>query len=128
VETTIEKEKLLAILNENRAKHREVFDAAFAGYREQAKKILRANLRDLNAGRVRELRILLSRPEDHTKDYDRIITMIQLDVHEQFTLSESEAAQYVMDDWRWKRDWLRMSNQYASASTQEAYGFIEDED
>jgi predicted component of viral defense system (DUF524 family) len=128
VETTVVKSDLLAILTENRAKHRTVFEAAFAGYKDQAKKILRAHLRDLNAGRAPELRILLSRPQDHTADYDRIIKMLELDVNEQFTLPEERFAQYVMDDWRWKRDWLRMSSQYASASTQEAYGVIEDDD
>lgn len=128
METTIKKDELLDIINENRTKHREVFEAALAGYQEKAKEILQQNLDDLNAGRVRELRILLSRPEDHTRDYDRIIRMLQLDVNSEFTLSEQRFAQYVMDDWDWKRDWLSMSNRYASASTQEAYGVIEDDD
>ena len=128
METTVKKDELLAILNENRAKHQQVYEAAFAGYAEHAKQILQQELDDLNAGRVRELRILLSRPQNHTADYDRIIKMLELHVHSEFTLSEDLFAQYVMDDWRWKRDWLKMSNRYASASTQETYGVIEDDD
>jgi hypothetical protein len=128
VKSRIKKDKLLEILRENRARHRGVFEASLAGYRTAAEQLLTQSLAEMSAGRTPELRILLSRPEDHTRDYDRIIRMLELDVDSEFVLDEEQFSNYVMDDWRWKRDWLRMSNRYASASTQQAYGVIEDED
>lgn len=120
--TTVRKEALLAILQENRDKHRAVFEAALEGYREQCVVILRDKIAALSDGRSPTLQIMMSRPEDHTRDYDRVIKMLELSISETFEMDEQMFAQYVMDDWRWKRDWLRMSSRYASASTQQAYG------
>lgn len=33
-----------------------------------------------------------------------------------------------MDDWRWKRDFLTLSNRYAAGATQQAYGVVEEEE
>jgi predicted component of viral defense system (DUF524 family) len=115
-------------LQENREKHRAVFDDALAGYRAEALKTLEDTIRSLSEGRAPRIYISLSRPEDHTRDYDRIIKMLDMEVAETFVLPEERFAQYVMDDWRWKRDWLKMSSRYASASTEAAYGVVEEDD
>lgn len=124
---TYQKEDLLRTIRANRETHREVFDAALNGYRQQAMKILEDTLQDISKGRTPELRIILSRPEDRTRDYDRIIRMLEMEVAETIELSEEQFAQYVMDDWAWKRTWLRMSNTYAAGATERAYGVVEDE-
>ena len=128
VETKVMKAELLDKLRENRDKHRGVFEAALAGYREEAQRLLGEQLAALLDGRTPKIYIILSRPEDHTQDYDRIIAMLEMEIGETFTLSEERFAQYVMDDWRWKRDWLKMSNRYASASTSQAYGDVNMDD
>jgi len=129
VETTIKKEALLSILRKNRDLHRGVFEEAMNGFQQRALDVLEAELaRRRGGGKARELRVLLNAPEDHTRDYDRVITMVDLDVREEITLSESEAAQYVMDDWHWKGAWLKMSSRYAAEATQKSYGDFEDDD
>jgi len=122
METTVRKDELIAILRQNRDRHRGVFEAALHGYRERAAELLENKLEDLEAGRTPEIRILLSRPEDHTRDYDRTIKMLEMDTGDTFTLSEPNFARYVMDDWDWKRQWLRMSSQYAADATSREYG------
>lgn len=128
MESTVKKNELLGILRENRDKHRSVFTAALDGYRAESRKLLEEHLQWLSEGRTPKIYIILSRPEDHTRDYDRIIKMLEMEVAETFTLTEDRFAQYVMDDWRWKRDWLKMSNRYASASTVQAYGVVQEDD
>jgi hypothetical protein len=128
VETTVNKQQLLKIIRENRDKHRGVFEEALLGFRLHAVKVLDEKIAALRDGRSPEIRIVVSRPEDHTPDYDRVIRMLEMDTGQEFTLSEERFAQYVMDDWSWKRDWLRMSNRYAAGATRQAYGVEADED
>jgi hypothetical protein len=123
---TVTKTDLLAILNENRAKHRTVFEAALAAYAVEARRILQAEVDRLSQGKLAEVYVSVPRPKDHTADYDRVIRMINLHTGDTIQLGESDAAMYVMDDWRWKRDFVRMSNSYAPGSTQAVYAVDED--
>src|SRR5580698_9990020 len=102
---TVKKDELLDVLNRNRAKHREVFDAALEGYRAHAIVVLEAKVRALSHGKQPEIRIMIERPEDHTRDYDRVIGMVNADQGDTFELSETDFAQYWEDDWSWKRQW-----------------------
>lgn len=124
---TVTKENLLEILRENRAKHRTVFLAALDGYAEAARTRLEEELKQLASGPQRDLKILLTRPKDHTADYDRAIRMVELHTFSTITLSETDVMQYVQDDWVWKRDWNRKMSDYAAASYTENYGEYEDD-
>ena len=118
----VKKDELLKRLQENRDKHREVFEAALNGYREYAEELLRGTIEDLKRGRVPDIKISVSRPEDHTRDYDRVIGMLKMHQGEEFDLDETTYAQYVDDDWSWKRQWLRLSSEYAAGATIANYG------
>lgn len=129
MDTVIKKDELLGILEKNRATHHDVFLAAFEGFQAMAEERLVEYLAAMRQGKKQKrVSILLEAPEDHTRDYDRVIRMLELDVRDEITLTESEIAQYLMDDWQWKRAWLSTSNRYASASTQQAYGVVEEDD
>lgn len=119
--TEIAKPKLLKILIENRERHRRAFAAALDGWREEAEKQLSETLGALRAGKRPQIRLHLPVPEDHTRDYNRQITMTELHAGETLKLSESDAAKFVMDDWDWKRQWLLSNSAYASAAIQEEY-------
>jgi hypothetical protein len=121
MQPTIEKAKVLERLRANRDRHRQVFEDAMVGYRAEAEAALRAKLEEVSNGRLpKQIRVSLYRPEDHTRDYDRVIEMIELDTGGTWTMSEQEFAQYMRDDWAWKRAWL-LSNDKFSASTRTAY-------
>jgi hypothetical protein len=121
MKSTIEKEVLLEKLRENRERHRTVFLEALKGYREHAEKVLAEHIASLKDGRSPEIRISISRPEDHTQDYDRVIGMVELDQGVYFTLDEHAYAEYMMDDWVWKRQWLKMSSGYAPEAAMANY-------
>lgn len=118
----VKKDELLKRLQENRDKHRDVFEASLRGYREHAERVLHQHLDDLAHGKVPEIRITVTRPEDHTRDYDRVIGMLKMHQGEVFDLDETTYAQYVDDDWGWKRQWLRTSSEYAAGATIANYG------
>lgn len=119
---TVSKSDLLAKMRENRATHREVFQAALEGYRRYAQLVLREHLEALSAGKTPEIRITVSRPSDHTRDYDRVIEMLEMHKGDEFVLNETDFSQYVRDDWSWKRQWATSNSGYAVAKMSEAYG------
>ena len=125
---TVKKDELLDVLARNRAKHREVFDAALDGYRKYSIQVLNEKMLSLSRGKNPEIRIMIDRPEDHTRDYDRVIGMVNADQGDTFELSETDFAQYWEDDWQWKRQWAKMSSTYATESYTANYGAFNDDD
>jgi predicted nucleotide-binding protein (sugar kinase/HSP70/actin superfamily) len=120
-DVTISKDKLLHTLEENRTKHRKVFEAAMEGYKEQVRKELETRLHAMDRGRIPDLVIHLTAPEDHTREYTAIIEEIKW--HEGTTLDLDDVTfrQFVLDQWSWKRRWLTHSSNYAAATVNEYY-------
>jgi hypothetical protein len=119
---TVDKKWLLEKMMENRSNHREVFEAALDGYITHGTLLLEQKKQALLAGKNPEIHISLDRPTDHTRDYDRVIGMVTAHQGDTFELAEQDYAQYVDDDWSWKRQWARTSNSYAAGKFSEVYG------
>lgn len=124
----VDKAQLLEVLKENRTKHRTVFLAALDGYRKEAIHQLNARIKALSEGRAPKIYLILDRPEDHTRDYDRVIGMLEMDKSPTFRLDQMTYGQYVNDDWTWKRQWAKMSSSYAGDTYAENYHVVELED
>jgi len=113
---------LLAKVIANRVKHIEEYKEAVAGYKDAAKaeikKVmlrLQARIDELEAGemiRLASVHFELAVPENHEKDYDQAISMLDMSVDDEVTIKASEHACYVMDDWTWKQDFVNVSNMY----------------
>jgi hypothetical protein len=93
---------LLEVLKKNREEHRKIFLEACEGYREQAVIELEHMLDEAKKGKKICRSVSLIEPMDQTKDYDRAIKMLEMEMRTEVELTEVEFAQYVMDDWRWK--------------------------
>jgi hypothetical protein len=117
----VDKANLIEIMEENRGKHRKVFNDALAGYARAAEQVLREHMETLRQGKYPEIRILLERPEDHTRDYDRVIGMLKMHTGDTFELDEQSYRQFVDDDWTWKRQWLDTNITYAAGSVAANY-------
>lgn len=109
---TVDRDDFLQKVRANRAGHRQVFEAALSGYRDRLTRELERRIYDLKRGRRVDQYIGLPEPEDHTEDYDRVITMAEMSVLEVVELSEDEFAMYVMDQWRWKQSFSETSARY----------------
>jgi hypothetical protein len=99
---TVKKSELLDVLKKNRAEHRDTFERALKGFHAAVVKKLDEALADARAGRKYSHMFALTKPEDQTKDYDRVIKMVEMSVSDTVTLTKEHFACYVMDDWRWK--------------------------
>jgi hypothetical protein len=122
---TVPKDQLIEILMQNRDKHQEVFLAALEGYREHVLKWLNKTIREARMGRLPALSFAGRAPADHTRDYDRLISMLGWHTGDTFDLDEHDYAQFILDDWGWKRQFLDTSSAYAAATVTEVYGAAE---
>ena len=112
----IKKNELREIVMKNRKEHRAIFLAAQQKYRELAIKVLDDQLKKAREGANINIRESLSLvyPQDHTKDYDRALQMLDLEVGEVITLSQDDFANLVQDEWNWTRSWAISNSAYVS--------------
>ena len=105
--------KLRQAVTENREQHREIFLEALAGYRVAMLKLLDKSIEQLKNGKLLNNAVYLPVPTDHTKDYDRILKMLDLHVNAEVDISQEDFAKYVMDDWAWRREFLGTTSAYS---------------
>lgn len=108
----VKRDELIERIRKNRDAHRAIFREAQEVYRQEVIKLLEQRLEDARNGRKIERGIRLQEPEDHTEDYDRVLTMLEMSVDAEIEISQMEFAQYVMDDWSWKDAWLANTAAY----------------
>jgi len=99
---TVNKTELLAILETNRAAHRDIFLKALDAYRVRVIEEFEVFLKDAREGRKIKRNISWPEPEDHTRDYDNAIRMLELSVDNEIELDEQDFQHYVMDQWVWR--------------------------
>lgn len=113
---TVQKDELLTVLRKNRDNHRETFLKAQAGYRSAVEAALTQALDGICGGQsiaanLQRVTTLLP-PSEHTKDYDRVIRMLEMSTAKEITVSESQFTQYVLDDWSWKANFVGSTSRY----------------
>lgn len=110
---------LLGEITKNRKQHREIFEEAIEGYRKKAVEELNAHIERIKRGEVIAVRVYYPQPEDHTKDYDRLLEMIKMTTEDEINLTETQFAQYVQDDWSWKHQFLTTNSSYSDMARKE---------
>lgn len=110
----VNKNELQDAVSDNMAIHRAVYQEAMKGYKQAAVAWLEQRLDDLRDGRPVRLYFPEPVPEDHSDDYKRTLKMIEWSVDDEIQLSAEEFAQFVMDDWGWKKQWSATTSSYLS--------------
>lgn len=109
---TIKRGELLAAIRSNREVHAKDYTEALAGFKvafiEECENLLAL----AKAGNTEKQVIGLSTPQDHTKDYDRVIRMLEMSTAEEITVSEDQFSKYVLDEWAWQRDFAATKMRY----------------
>ena len=108
----VDRDEFLVKVKANRERHRTVFDGALAGYSTRLTRELERRIHDLRRGRRIDQYIGLPEPEDHTDDYDRVITMAEMSVSDVLDLTEDEFGMYIMDQWQWKQSFSETADRY----------------
>jgi len=121
---TVEKKKLLEIIEDNREEHVTEYNEAMKGYRvgvvaglEQLSETVQEFAREVgvalkearNGGKLKtrfEFDLWsqfnsLIKPESHEKDYTLAFDMIELDTGNDVELTKGEFRQFVNDEWDW---------------------------
>ena len=109
---TVDRDRFIELVTQNRNSHRAVFELALEGYRNRLTAELERRVRDLRRGRHVDQYIGLPEPEDHTGDYDRILAMAEMSIEDTLQLGDDEFAMYVMDQWRWKQSFSDSTKAY----------------
>jgi hypothetical protein len=115
--TTVKKDELLAKVRENRENHQRLSREAAGGYRATLLDALETAVVTLKDGKNVDGNhisgLLHDQPQDHTKDYDRVIGMLEMHTEDQVTLDARDFGRYVQDDWEWKDQWLASNASYS---------------
>lgn len=109
----VQKAALLAKLQTNRTSHRELFLKAQEGYRKVVIEELDKSLQDARAGKALRVFLQLQAPQDHTDDYDNVISMLEMSVDDVIELEAHDFQCYVMDKWTWMQAATTLNTMYA---------------
>lgn len=115
---TVDRERLLNILKENREIHLTEYNQAVELWRIEWQKLLSgedsvgAELLDPSQSvRNRFRGLLLEHPTSFLHDYDDAISMLEMSVDESIVLDRHEFNQYVKNGWH--QDWLVSNPKYS---------------
>lgn len=114
----VKKAELIKIIKENREKHHAIFIEALEGWKKECIKELSKWYDEAKSGRIsKTIFISIQRPEDHTREYDRALKMLEMEVGDTVTISADDFQHLVQDDWEWKHQFLASNSRYSATAT-----------
>lgn len=113
-EVTVKKDLLLAKLKDNLLIHKKIAQEAREGYIKKTQEVLQEKLNEANEGKFVHLSFHLPEPQDHSKEYEQTIAMIEWDTRTELTLDQREFKSYILDEWSWDRNSLVTNALYSS--------------
>ena len=75
-----------------------------------------AAYKDALEGKAYNIAFHLTRPEDHTDEYDSVIELLEASLDDEFELTYGQFNNYVLDKWGWQEHFLAMSSHYGSGT------------
>lgn len=118
-EVTVLRGKLLQAIKENREKHEQRFLDAQFHYRETAIAHFECMLKDAREGRNIRRSISIPEPSNHTADYDRVITMLEMSIDDSIVIGAGEFENFVMDRWPWSANFNQTTAFYLDCGGKE---------
>ncbi len=123
---TVEKARLVARLQENLETHKKSFKEAYAGYLDaRATAIVRIaevasatdHLKKKDRKKLTEVWNTYSNldvPQDHSKDYDQALALMDWDTKEDMDLSIQDFEYFINDNWEWTGKFQRTMSSYSN--------------
>jgi proteasome lid subunit RPN8/RPN11 len=112
----VNREELLSILNGNRDKHKQEFEEAVTGWKEQALEAMKnavAEFENDNFHTTHPL-VTLPKPTAHLRDYDLAIRMLEMSVDTDIEIEQHDFNCFVMDEWQWKAGFAQTVSNYTN--------------
>lgn len=117
----VEREKLIAKITANRAKHIATYEAALIGWRKKlaaalhefGKKYVAISAKVM-AGKDPQYPSLphKPKPESYVKHYDQVIGMLKMSVEKTVKLNAQDYARYILDQWEWSEQFANSTVGY----------------
>jgi hypothetical protein len=104
---------LLAKLKDNLIIHKKIAEEARAGYIKKTQEVLQEKLNEAKEGKFVHLSFNLPEPQNHSKEYEQTISMIEWDTRSELTLDQREFKSYILDEWSWDRSSLTTNALYS---------------
>lgn len=112
---TFDKQEVLNTLRTNRDNHRAIFLEALEGYKVTAISEFQKRIAAIRDGKLISY-VSLQLPQDQTKDYNRVIALLEKSKGNDIELSEEQFTNYMLDDWSWKKSFLTNNSYYSSTA------------
>lgn len=114
-EVLLSKELLLGQVKANYASHRQKFEEAMVGYKAKAIGLLEEHIQRIKDNAPEKVFVQLPMPEDHSRDYERVIEMLEWSKDEELELNEQDFATYVLDQWGWQEGFAQTYAMYSES-------------
>jgi hypothetical protein len=111
-----DKSELKETVSKNRDLHRTIFEEAIEGYKKKVQVALEEHIDRIKNGEIIRVHIYYDEPVDHTRDYDRLLKMLDMTVETHIELTENQFESYILDDWKWKRQFIATNSAYSTTA------------
>ncbi len=113
---TANKADLIKTVTENRDAHREVFEKALEVYRRRWIELLEAKIESAKRGDKISQTFRIPVPEDHTDDFDNVLTMLEWHTGDEVTLDEYQVATWIRNEWGWQHSFAANTQSYVAGA------------
>ena len=113
-EVKVKRAELLTRIRANMESHRDLFLKAQEGYRARVIEELDRMLQEAKGGKPIRRAVSLAEPQDHTTDYARVVDMLEMSQDDVIEIDAVSFAQYVRDEWAWKRHADHVNTTYST--------------
>lgn len=106
-EIEVNKTKLIETLYENKSKHIKEYNESITAWRDnimQAVDKIKEKIQESPDVDPTHLISRIRKPHNHSDQYNTVIGMMEMDVKENVTISQSDYMYFIKDEWDWKRD------------------------
>ena len=108
----VNKEDLIKTLEHNLEMHIETFEEIRKKFLEHVIERAEEDISLAKQDKFPKIRHNLPVPENHSKDYNRAINMLKMDVRNEVNLTEEQYAQFIDNDWAWQRSFTSTTEFY----------------
>lgn len=113
---TFSVQKVLETMKKNVETHKKEFQELLDKNRAHAMKELALCIEEASTGVYPDIskiqKAIHLKPVDHSKDYQRIISMLEITTQSEIDLTVAEFDRYMNDNWDWKESFLSNKTAY----------------
>jgi len=110
----MKKADVLKRVRKNLDRHKQIVAEAVEGYRKAAIAELEKHLKRIKNGKRARIYVSLTEPMDMTREYLRVVEMLESTEEDTITLNESDFQHFIMDDWEWRHQFTSQNAQYSA--------------